>query len=80
MPQSYSAIQSQERKDALSSSEAPSALFTSDGNINIISFLEAIRAVVGRLLSEGYTLKDGRLVPPPSAAVFDPVPKTTEEQ
>lgn len=33
---------------------------------NLLAYFESIRAIVRRLLSEGYTLKDSTLIPPPA--------------
>jgi hypothetical protein len=68
-------------KNSATPQSPPSGVaFTTEEASNIIRFLECIRSVVGRLFSEGYTLKDGRLVPPSPSVVFDPTPKATEEK
>lgn len=41
--------------------EAP---FSDEGAANIIRFLESVRSIIGRLLSEGYTLREGQLRTP----------------
>lgn len=38
---------------------------TEQGATNLLGYLEAVRRVADRLLSEGYTIVDGVLQPPP---------------
>ena len=40
------------------------ALLTPAGAANVIRFLECVRSIVSGLLAQGYTLRDGHLVPP----------------
>ena len=39
--------------------------FTDEGLANIIGFLECVRDIVDDLMAKGYTIEDGKLIPPP---------------
>lgn len=39
-------------------------LFTEAGAANVLCLLESVRSIVRSLLSRGYVLRDGQLVPP----------------
>jgi hypothetical protein len=51
--------------DQQPTTEHDHAPLSQEAKDNLINFLECVRDIVKRLLSEGYTIVDGKLVPPP---------------
>jgi len=45
---------------------ADGPIFTPEGVANIIAYLEIVRSILERLLDEGYTIRDGQIIQPPS--------------
>jgi len=43
----------------------PTGALSDEGAANLIGFLECIRDIVDDLLAQGFTIVDGKLVPPP---------------
>jgi hypothetical protein len=44
----------------------PETVLTEDGAANILRLLDGVRSSLVSLLSKGYTVRDGRLIPPES--------------